>query len=414
MIDIPHTKYIILFWIIALILFTFYCLFRLWYRGSSARMDKFFNTSVSTTAPNIIQYVDNIISQDKITDIESCSNVYDDNYGVRALGYRNCNAAYSDYLIKNLDTSKTYGATKSVADYCPVITKSPEYMKCMATLLEKYNSNANMLQGVSNDMSALVNKRIQDRSDVINDIQISINPYINDKKIRDFELNSELLGNLNKTNDDKLYDASRYFQNKYSSSYSVFANIPTNLNNANDMIEGFTSLSITVDPYIVNTFFGQYSPIKGQYLAFNNLQVSLDFMKATATTTEPQIDTSMPTLKPDTNDDELSNVGKVSLVITDANTNGQIIYDVGSASNYNNTKNAIILNIIGQTINNVNTNDNQNLQQLLVLLGITVPNKIIIMLEETKSDSGVKRWTYKLMNLNMDTIMVLKKINNLR
>ena len=31
------------------------------------------------------------------------------------------------------------------------------------------------------------------------------------------------------------------------------------------------------------------------------------------------------------------------------------------------------------------------------------------MLEKIVSDAGVERWTYKLMNLNMDTVMVMKK-----
>jgi hypothetical protein len=183
-INIP-TKYIILFWIIALILFTFYCLFRLWYLGAPARgMDKFDDSSTAiitspNTIQNAIQYANSLLAKDKITDVPACANTFDDNYGVRALGYRSCNDAYADYLVKGLDTSKNYGAPKSVADYCPITTKSPQYMQCMATLLEKYNSSANMLQGATNDMAALVNKRLQDRSNVLNDIQLDMASYTN-------------------------------------------------------------------------------------------------------------------------------------------------------------------------------------------------------------------------------------------
>ena len=419
-INIP-TKYIILFWIIALILFTFYCLFRLWYLGASARvasargMDKFNDTGIAvTTNPNAIQYADNLLARDQITDVPACANTFDDNYGVRALGYRSCNDAYADYIVKGLDTSNNYGATKSVADYCPVTTKSPQYMQCMATLLEKYNSGANMLQGVTNDMSALVNKRLQDRSNVLNDIQLEIAPYASSKDIQEFEFDAGLLGTANQTSNDKLYSASQYFQNKYGSSVNVFANVPNNpvLNSSTTnkeftgIIEGFSVVSITVDPYIVSNFFGRYSPVKGQYLAFDNLEVSLDFMDntaiapATATTEE----SSQQELGPGP-----SNSGKVSLTINDINTNGQIIYNIGKVDYYEKMKNAIVINITGQTTNVIDAGDDQNLRQLLMVLGISIPTKLVIMLEQIVSDAGVERWTYKLLNLNMDTIMVMKK-----
>jgi hypothetical protein len=162
------------------------------------------------------------------------------------------------------------------------------------------------------------------------------------------------------------------------------------------IIEGFSSVSITVEPYIVSNFFGQYSPIKGQYLAFDNLEVSLDFMDNAIITEE-------------SSQQGQSNSGAVSLIIKDINTNGQIIYDIGNVDYYENIKNAIVLNITNQNVNIVNPGDDQTLQQLLMLLGISVPTKLVIMLEQMVSDSGVSRWTYKLMNLNMDTVMVMKK-----
>lgn len=421
-ITIP-TKYIILFWIIALILFTFYCLFRLWYLGTPVRIDKF-NDSVlaiptknanlinsNATNMNAIQYADNLLAKDQITDIPACVNTFDDNYGVRTLGYRSCNNAYADYIVKGLDTSKTYGAPKSVADYCPVTTKSPQYMQCMASLLEKYNTGANMLQGVSNDMSALVNKRLQARSNVLNNIQLEVAPYIDSKQIKDFELNTGLLGTINQTSDDKLYSASRYFQNKYGSKINVFANIPSsnsinfrNISKSNNpVIESFanTSIDITVEPYIIKNFFGEFLPVKGQYLAFDNLQVILDFIKDKTTMSEDI--SSISSEKP-------SNVGKVSLVLSDANTKGQVIYNIDNIDYYEKKKNAILLDISGHSINTINQGDNQSLQQLMILLGITVPTKLIIILEKIVSDAGIARWTYKLLNLNMDTVMVMKKI----
>lgn len=407
-ITIP-TKYIILFWIIALILFTFYCLFRLWYLGAPARMDKFNNI---TTNPNAIQYIENLLAKDKITDIPACANVFDDNYGVRALGYRSCNDAFADYLSKGLDTSNNYGAPRSVADYCPATTKSPQYMQCMATLLEKYNSNTNMIQGVVNDMSTLVNKRLQDRSNVMNEIQLAVQPV---PEVQEFETNSGLLGTADQSTDDKLYSASQYFQSKYGARVNVFADIPARNTIKNILVEGFANTSITIEPYIVSNFFGNYTAVRGQFLAFDNLQVSLNFDKesATATTTTtnrssmPEIDLSSGSGSGSAGSS--AGVGKVSLVITDNNTNGKIIYDVGNVDYYEKKKNAIVLDITKQIITNVNAADTRSLQQLLKLLGISIPTRLIISLEQTISDSGTERWTYKVMNIHMDTIMVMKK-----
>lgn len=405
-ITIP-TKYIILCWIIALILFTFYCLFRLWYLGAPARMDKFDN---SGTNPNAVQYIENLLAKDKITDIPACANVFDDNYGVRTLGYRSCNNAFSDYLSKGLDANNKYGASRSLAEYCPVTTKSPQYMQCMATLLEKYNSSANMIQGAINDVSSLVNKRLQDRSNVLNEIQLAVKPVA---EVQEFETNSGLLGTADQSTDDKLYDASQYFQGKYGARVNVFANVPVR----NKITEGFTDTNISVEPYIISNFFGNYIPVRGQFLAFDNLQISLNFDKAqeapdiTKTASMPEINLSSGGGGGSTTaGDNVSNPNKVSLVITDNNTNGRILYDIGKIDYYNKEKNAIVLDITKQLLTNIKPGNMQNLKQLLQLLGVSSPTRLIITLEQTISDSGTKRWTYKVMNLNMDTVMVMKKI----
>jgi hypothetical protein len=287
-----------------------------------------------------------------------------------------------------------------------------------------------MLQGAANDMTELVNKRIQDRSNVINDIQLAVAPYTSNKVIQDFKVNAYsgvgagLLGATNQSSDDILYNASNYYRGKYGSSVSVFANIP-HIANSSSVLEGFTSVSITVDPYIVSNFFGGFTPVRGQYLAFDNLQVSLDFAEAVAeatsgtATTTPQTTrmqairipttTTIPSGARGSGSDEPSNVGMVELVITDSNTNTRISYNIGNVDYYEGTKNAIVLDITSQNVDVINANDNQALQQLLVLLGVAVPSKLVVMLEQTVNDTGKARWTYKLMNLNMDTVMIMKK-----
>jgi len=410
------TEYIILFWIIALIVFTFYCLFRLWYLSfpaknkSSSSVDKFNSVLKATNSnqANIIQYIDNLLEKDKITDIPACSSVFDDNYGVRALGYRSCNDAYSDYLVKRLDINAKYGESKSVAEYCPITTKSSLYMKCMATLLNKYNSSANMLQGLTNDVSNSVNQRLKDRSDVLNNIQININPQ-NNKELQDFENESGLTGSINRNSNDILFDASRYFQNKYGSSVDIFTNIQSN----KTITEKFTNSNDkqSVDPYIVSNFFGNYIPVKGQFLAFNNLSISLDFDKPILESTPTNTDTNTEINSRSDEIKRLTNTGKVFLKIIDNNANVKIKYEIGNINYYDNRKNTIMLDIIKKTIEEVQSSEYQNLQQLLTLLGISIPTRLFIKLEKTISDMGIERFTYTLMNLNMDTIIIMKKIN---
>jgi hypothetical protein len=407
--DIPNipTKYIILIWIILLILFTFYCIFRLWYiskpptknipsnSNSNTRINKFIDTPVPLgTSINAIQYANNILTHDNVNDIAECKNMFDDNYGVRALGYNNCTAANADYISKGLDSSKLYGQPKSLNDLCPITAKNPVYMNCMSSLLNKFNANANIFQGVNNDMTDSINKRLHDRSDILNDIQLDMSSYIANNDIMNFKAQTGILDDSNKTNDTKLYEASIYYKGKYSS----VPQSASNYSNPNTILEGFyvnTKTILTVDPYIVSTFFGEYNPIKGQYIAFNKLIITLNFDESSLTRI--------------TANDTNANTGSVILTITDIATNGTIVYNINNIANYEGVKNAIAIDISGKTVNVIKPSDDQALQQLLMVLGITVPSKLIITLKEVTNDLGTTRWSYNLMNINMDTIMVMKK-----
>jgi hypothetical protein len=343
---------------------------------------------------NAIKYADEILAKDKIQDIQTCTNIFDDNYGVRRLGYPNCNTAYADYLSKNLDTSKLYGFNKSLNNYCPITTKNPMYMNCMRNLLGKFSANASIFESVNNDMTNLINKRLQDRTDIMNNIELTMNPYIGSNSIREFKVKTGLLDNSNQGSDELLYKANLYYQNKYGSK---------------PIIEGFDNNagSIVVDPYIIANFFGNYTPVKGQFLAFDNITISLDFDK-TITTTKPNVVNS--NLESASNTVSNSNSGRVLLIINDNSTTAQIIYKIDSITTYESRKNVIEVSISSQTINTTTSASNQNLQQLLSILGLTIPTKIIIMISQKISEIGVTIWTYKIMSINMDTIMVLKKI----
>ena len=72
-------------------------------------------------------------------------------------------------------------------------------------------------------------------------------------------------------------------------------------------------------------------------------------------------------------------------------------------------KNVIKIDLFDQTLNSTQPTDIQTLQQLLNILGITVPNRLIMTIDEFTSSEKITRKTYKLLNADMHTIMILDK-----
>jgi len=357
------------------------------------------NAITKPTSQNLIQYVNDIVKHDKITDIPECVNVYDDNIAVRSLGYNNCSSANADYYARNLDINQKYGNANSLAQLCPISTKSDSYMNCMQQLLNKFNTNANILDSINTDMTNLLNKRLSDRTNVLNNVEISLNPYLFSQNQIDFTNNMTLGEPINPTSDQVLENVNNYYLTKYDGSKSGFSNIPQNITH-----ENFASnLEIyNIDPYIENHFFGTYTPIKGQYLAFNNLTVTLNYILDTPTKSLNQ--ESLPALPL-----QNQSVKKVFLTIIDNNTNAQIVYRVNNIDFYSQYKNVIKIDLFDQTINSTQPTDTQTLQQLLNILGITVPNRLIMTINEFTSSENITRKTYKLLNTDMNTIMILEK-----
>ena len=71
-------------------------------------------------------------------------------------------------------------------------------------------------------------------------------------------------------------------------------------------------------------------------------------------------------------------------------------------------KNAIIMTLSSQDIINQQA-DYQTIQQLLTVLGITAPTQLVMVYDEFISSENIIHKTYKLSNINLDTIMVLNK-----
>ena len=473
------TKYLILFWIVALIIFTFICIYRLrlfaptpeqnkqlymLYNNNNTKslMNNFNNFidvdslsiakqqdngNLETQPDNVISYIDNIVKNDKIINMPSCEDVYDDDIAVRGLGYNNCKSANADYFTRNLDSKKKYGYNKSLSDLCPVSTKSDEYINCMTQLLNKFNTNAKITNKINTEMTESLNNRIQVRYNILDDIEIALNPYIYDKNQLEFVNNRTLGEPKNPTSDQISNLASNYFQSKYENSINLFTNI-TNNNididigkrsnssasasanaNANDRHNSIEKFVITqeiynIDSYIETHFFGIFTPIKGQYLAFNNLTVTLTYEIVKDTKKPMQIDYSTNTkdnvdknpnpntnLNPNPNPyNNPQNIYKVLLTIIDNNTGVQIIYKIINIDFYLQYKNIIKLELFDYTIvNTTQLNDTLKLQRILTILGIKANSRLLISISEFTSSEHKTHTTYKLLNSDMNTIMSLEK-----
>ena len=290
-------QYIILFWIIGLILFTFYCIFRLKYIGDTNKINKTnekyadINIPITTKPSDIIAYINNIQqTQNKITDIPVCKDVYDDNYKVQDLGYNNCNSAYSDYLQKNLDINNKYGIDKTLADICPITTKSQKYSECLKALLNKYTDNANILNNINLDMNSSINKRLETRSGSLDNIQLSMNSFIYNKDQNDFRNNMLINNQIPKYQDDILGLVDNYYQDRYKGGIENFT--------SSSSLDKFTNI---VDSNIEQKYFGKYKPINGQFLAINDLIFSIEYDSLTESNalinTSPQIISSNKLIK---------------------------------------------------------------------------------------------------------------------
>jgi len=423
-------KYLILFWIIALILFIFYCIFRLRHikekyndmsklaQSLQSLQNKMLSSSqepqgiqqqqtlsTQTTIPNAISYINNIQSGANIKDIPGCSKIYDDNLGVAALGYNSCSNAYSDYITKNLDVNKNYGQPNTLAEVCPVTCRTPAYSQCLQSLLQKFTNNANMVGNINNDMSNSINKRIQYRSNALNEIQsgLLVAPHLN-KDINDFNNSMVANGTVAKYPSDVFGLVNNYYQKKYQyGSNKVATGIMESF--ASRPTKSSSKLPVNITD-IEKQFFGTYKPINGQFLSFNDLIITLGYNESQNT-----YGSDYNVINSDTNKNTNTNI---ILTLSSYNNSLNIIYKVSSIKNYEKSPNAIILNITDENIKDESMSDQENnsqtLQQLINILGIVVPTQLIISYETFTSTENITRSTYKLSNGNLDTIVVLNKI----
>jgi hypothetical protein len=418
------SKYIILIWIIILILFTFYCIFRLKYLK-----EKYYDTSINYSNSNdnkpIIKLINSVQKQDKITNVldpKKCKNLYDDHIKVRSLGYNNCETAFSDYISKGFDVNKKYGLSKSLADFCPVSTKSNLYKQCLTALLNKFTNNANMVNGITTDMTSSINQRLKYRNGVLDNVQTQFNPLMFNQDQNDFNTYMQYNGAVANYKDDIIGLVNNYYEDKYQGGIGYAGGNTggsTGINNIN--IEGFiSSTSIYImDPAIEKKFFGNFKPINGQFLAFNDINIFLgyDGPKPTLSSNSGVLfgedSSTNPTnmINPIENSQTLLNQIQ-NIILSFNSSNFSIIYSIVGIDTYKGLNNAITVKISKKkiiTINNNSTNS-QTILQLLSTLGITEPAQIIMTYEEFKGTEGVLHKSYKLVNDNLDTILIMNKI----
>ena len=417
------TKYIILIWIIILILFLFYCVFRLGYLR-----EKYGNTllQITETQPNIISYINNVENKGSIADISGCEDVYDDNIAVKLfpvlppltsttvvnpgttvanpiINYNNCQTAYADYLSKNKDVkSIPFGESRSLSDICPITAKSPKYSQCLQSLMNNFSDNANILDNINTDMTTSINKRIAYRADAVSNIQTAINPFIHSKAQSDFNKNMQMNGQVPQYQEDVLGLVNNYYQSKYKTDKEGFINVssisgafgtsgdptPTNLS------------TMIITSSIKKKFFGTYQPVKGQFPILNYVNITLNY------------DNDNQSYNP------LITVGNIveeiprTIILTIDNGTVKIIYNVVYIENYNALDNVIKINLTEKTTFEANNSQNQSpiMQQLLSTLGINAPARLIMTYEEYTSQEKKLHKTYKLVNDNLDTILILNKI----
>lgn len=405
------TKYIVLFWIILLFLFTLYCIVKLKYINVKLQ-EKYGNTPVLTLPQsmhpsNIFEWLKNEEQNNYISTISpECRNVYDDNYEIKKIGYCNCKTAYDDYLAKGFDVNDKFGQKKSLAEICPVTTKTPAYSNCIKKLLFKFTNNSNIVDNVADDMSKSINTRLDDRNAVINDLNNQMKPYLLSKNQTEFKNFMESNNAVAKYSDDVGGLINKYYKNRFNTGYKVGSTIG---------IESFVNSVGFVDPEIETLFFGYYKPLEGQFLVLNDITISLnyDINISTQTTQGTKTTQKLQTTQKATNTTQPmidTNSKNQKLILNIINKNGlEIKFNVNKINKFNKLPNAIVLSLDSQSIEN-NPNDSQTLQHLLSLLGVNDMTYLIITYEEFTSTENILHKNYKLVNQNLDTIVILNKI----
>ena len=361
-------KTIILIWLIGLVLFVFYCVFRLKYLKEKYAP---INPSTSSTTPNVFDYISKQQLISNITDLPGCELMKDDDFGVNAMGYPDCKTAFGDYMEKGYDFNGIYDGKKSLAEVCPATVRSEPYLKCVKQLMDMKIGNNQIMDAINGDMSTTINNRINDRLNSLNEIRSAMVPFVYSKDNTDFIVDMAMQGQLPQSHNDKLPMVDEYYKKRYE-----------------DLVEMFqVDLSaINVDAVIESTFFGRYRAIKGQYILLDNVNIVISY-------------------KTDKTEDNPS--PEIDLVLSD--DENIISYNVVSIKNYKQLANAVKINLAEKKVLKEGKKGKE-MSNLIKILGMGSPSQLILTQEEYKTADDKKKVSYKLVNDNLDTILILEKL----
>ncbi len=322
-------------------------------------------SSQPTQAPvktnySVIDYANDLETENNITSIPECSTMYDDNILVKNIGYENCTSAYSDYIHKNLDPTENYDYNKSLEEMCPITTRSPKYINCMKALYGKFNQANTMLGVIGNDVSDIINQRLTDRQNIINDLNTNlVNNITKDIPITPTKyantLNYNLLDNIK---------------------YSEDRNIPFKTEQKKT-VENFENPTITSAINLAIDFLGSYKLLKGQFIILSDIKLNLSINELIVV-----------------KDNEVLAVLGVKKIL--------------GAKDYPDTI-EIVLNSL-----DIKTDINTWLpiQNIFKTLGIETPCVLYLTLDKYITTENNEYKMYRLFNDSHDTIMYLEKIEN--
>ena len=212
----------------------------------------------------------------------------------------------------------------------------------------------------------------------------------------------QMNGQIPKYQDDKLLLVNQYYANRYRGGFEGFNNnillayysgssVPSNL------------APLILDPLLIKNFFGIYKIVKGQFTSLNNTTISLGYDTSNSLTSSITVN-------------NITEVSPPEILLTIDNISLQITYKVNYLENYKALPNAIKLNLTDKNVV-VDTNQFQSqqdksiiVQQLLSTLGINVPSRLIMTYEDDISSENITHRHYKIVNDNLDTILVLNKM----
>ena len=281
------------------------------------------------------------------------------------------------------------------------------YNECAKLLLTKFSDSNIILDNVTSEIDNSVNKRLIDRHEILDDTLLSLSPFLYSKNQKDFDKNILLNKQVSQYSDQTLNLVDYYYQDKYK------------------YIEKFTNL---VNSDVESLFFGSFIPVNGQMLALNDLVFAIEYdtsgkkkskgsnMKFIPLLNET-ITPSLPSTPMTTMSSNVISAPELSVtktiqpaIFTIRNNDLEIVYNIKYIDFYKTNNNAAQFILDDKEILHQNYDDTNITEQLLSILGLNNTSRLVLVVDKFTSTEKIKHTNYRLVNDNLDTILILKKI----